>query len=206
MAGKVYFDISMSLDGFITGPNQSIENPLGEGGDRLHQWAYELESWRRPHGLAGGESNRDAEILDEAFQSAGAIVMGRRMFDHAEAPWGDSPPFHMPVFVLTHRPRDVLVKEGGTTFTFVTEGPENALAQARAAAGDKGVSIAGGAETARQFLGAGLVDELQIHIVPLLLGAGVRLFEHMGTKSIELERSRVVGSPQVTHLRYRVVK
>lgn len=202
---KVSVDISMSLDGFIAGPNAGPQKPLGEGGERLHQWVYELESWRERHGLEGGERNRDAEILEEAFSNTGAVVMGRRMFDEGEEPWGDNPPFHMPVFVVTHERREKLVKEGGTTFTFVTDGIESALQQAKAAAGDKDVSL-GGANVIQQYLKAGLLDEIQIHLVPVLLGAGNRLFEHLGAGHIELESNRVIESSGVTHLRFRVVK
>jgi len=201
--GKVTADISMSLDGFIAGPNDRPGNGLGDGGERLHQWVYKLASWREPHGLSGGETNRDSEILEEAFKNVGAIVLGRRMFDNAEG-WGDEPPFHVPVFVLTHEGREKLVKEGGTTFTFVTDGIESALAQARAAAGDKDVAIGGGANTIQQFIAAGLLDEIQIHLVPVLLGDGIRLFEQLGGEPIELEGTRVVASPDVTHLRFDV--
>jgi dihydrofolate reductase len=204
MMGKVAVDISMSLDGFIAGPNDDLEQPLGEGGERLHEWVFGLESWRERHGLPGGTTDRDAEVLDEAFRNLGAVVLGRRMFDLAQG-WGDDPPFHAPVFVLTHRGQEPLVKQGGTTFTFVTDGIESALEQAQAAAGDTDVSIAGGASTVQQYLKAGLLDELQIHVVPLLLGDGRRLFADAG--GIELERTRVVESPAgVTHIKFRVVK
>jgi dihydrofolate reductase len=200
--GNVVVDITMSLDGFIAGSNDGPELPLGHGGERLHQWVYELESWREPHGLTGGVTNQDSEILEEGLKATGAIVLGRRMFDNAKG-WGDNPPFHMPVFVLTHEARAPEVKEGGTIFTFVTDGIESALEQARAGAGDKNVSIGGGANTVQQFVRAGLVDEIQVHIAPLLLGDGVRLFEQLG-EPIELERDRVIDSPAVTHLRFRV--
>jgi dihydrofolate reductase len=202
--GKVVVDITMSLDGFIAGPNDGPELPLGEGGERLHEWVFDLASWREPHGLAGGKADRDSEVLDEAFRTVGAIVVGRRMFDNAGG-WGDNPPFHMPVFVLTHEARETETKEGGTTFTFVTDGIERALEQAKAAAGDKNVGVSGGANTIQQFLGAGLLDEMQIHIAPMLLGGGRRLFDHLETQ-IELEGTRVIDSPGITHLRYRVVK
>ena len=201
--GKVTVDISMSLDGFIAGPNDRPGNGMGDGGERLHEWVYDLASWREPHGLSGGQHNRDSEILEEASKNVGAIVLGRRMFDNAEG-WGDEPPFHMPVFVLTHEAREKLVKEGGTTFTFVTDGIESALAQATAAAGDKDVAVGGGANTIQQYLRAGLLDEIQIHLVRVLLGDGIRLFEHLGTEPIELEGTRVIDSPGVTHLRYRL--
>jgi dihydrofolate reductase len=199
---KVTSDISMSLDGFITGPSDDVSRPLGEGGERLHQWVYELASWRERHGLAGGTTNRDAEVLDEAFRNVGAFVMGRRMFNHGEKPWGDNPPFHLPVFVVTHKSRPALTKEGGTTFTFVTDGIESALKQAKAAAAGKDVSVAGGANIVQQFLKAGLLDEIQIHLVPVLFGGGRRLFEQID--KLELEPARVIESLGVTHLRYRV--
>lgn len=203
--GKVAFDISMSLDGFIAGPNDGPELPLGAGGERLHQWLYELASWREPHGLTGGKTDRDAEILDEAFKNTGASIVGRRMFDNAGG-WGENPPFRTPVFVLTHQAREPLVKGGGTTFTFVTDGIESALAQARAAAGDRDVCVMGGAGIAQQYLAAGLIDELHLHLAPVLLGAGTRLFEPLGAERIELECTRVIAAPGATHLRFRVVK
>jgi dihydrofolate reductase len=201
---KVTADISMSLDGFITGPNVGVEHPLGEGGDRLHRWVYGLASWREPHGLEGGEKNRDSEIMDETFKAAGAFVMGRGMFDSGEEPWGDNPPFHMPVFVVTHESREAITKEGGTTFTF-TDGIESAVSKAQDAAAGKNVSVAGGADVIQQLIKAGLLDEIQIHIAPVFLGAGIRLFEDMGTDQVELECTRVVESPEVTHLRYRLL-
>jgi dihydrofolate reductase len=194
--GKVTVDISMSLDGFIAGPNDSVE--------RLHEWLYDLASWRERHGLEGGKTDADAEVLDEAFKNMGAVVVGRRMFDLANG-WGDNPPFHVPCFVLTHREQEKLVK-GATTFTFVTDGIESALEQAKAAAGDKEVSVAGGANVIQQILRAGLVDEMQIHLVSVLLGEGVRLFDHIGDEQIELERTRVIESPGVTHIKFRVLK
>lgn len=198
-------DISMSLDGFIAGPEDRPGLGLGQGGERLHEWIVGLESWRQRHGLSGGQTNPDTEILDEAFANVGAIVVGRRMYENAEG-WGENPPFHMPVFVLTHHAQDLLVKDGGTTFTFVTDGFERALDQAKAAAGDKNVAVGGGANTIQQYLGSGLLDELQVHLVPIFLGGGVRLFEHLSPGQVELERTRVIDSPEVTHLKYRVVK
>jgi dihydrofolate reductase len=201
--GKVVLDITMSLDGFVAGPNDGPELGLGEGGERLHEWVFRLAAWREPHGLEGGEVNSSSEVLDESLRSAGAVVLGKRMFDNAHG-WGDEPPFRKPVFVLTHTAREPLAKEGGTTFTFVTDGIESALEQAKAAAGDKNVTVAGGANTAQQFLKAGLLDELQLHVAPLLLGGGIRLFEDVGGEEIELEATRVIDSPGVTHLRFRV--
>jgi dihydrofolate reductase len=214
---KLTLDISMSLDGFIAGPNQTRDQPLGEGGEGLHEWAVVLESWREPHGLSGGETNPDSEVVDEALRNTGATVMGRRMFSggegawaddtNADGWWGDDPPFHHPVFILTHHPREKATKQGGTTFTFVTDGIEAALEQALAAAGDKDVAVGGGANVAQQYLKAGLLDELQLHVAPVLLGDGVRLFDgHVGSGQVELECTRVIQSPAVTHLRYRVVK
>jgi dihydrofolate reductase len=214
---KLTLDISMSLDGFVAGPNQTLDEPLGKGGDQLHEWAYAAQSWRESHGLAGGEANIDSDVIEARLGDAGATVMGRRMFSGGEGPWeddpnadawwGDDPPFHHPVFILTHHAREPVTKQGGTTFTFVTDGIESALEQARAAAGDKDVVIGGGAKVAQQYLEAGLLDELQIHIAPVLLGGGVRLFEnHLGSERREIECTRVIESPTVTHLRYRVSK
>jgi dihydrofolate reductase len=201
---KVVFDITTSLDGFVAGPNDGPEHPLGEGGEKLHEWVYGLASWREPHGLEGGETGRDSDVLEEAMGNLGAVILGRRMFDLAQG-WGDEPPFHAPVFVLTHEAREPLPKKGGTTFTFVNDGIESALGQAQAAAGDKDVGIAGGANTIQQYLSAGLIDEFQIHVAPLLLGGGVRLFDQ-APADIELETTRVLESPRVTHLKFRVVK
>lgn len=156
--------------------------------------------------MTGGEENRDSELMREWFDATGAVVMGRMMYDTGEEFWGDNPPFRTPVFVLTHRPRPTLVKEGGTTFTFVTDGIHSALDQARAAAGDRNVDIAGGASTVQQYLGEGLIDELQLHVVPALLGAGLRLFEGLGTARRKLEPVRVVDTPLATHVKYRFVK
>ena len=198
--GKVTFDMSVSLDGFITGPGDGVEAPLGRGGERLHEWVYDLKSWRGRHGLPGGATGTDADVLEEAFATTGAVLMGRRMFDLGEGPWGDDPPFHNPVFVLTHEAREPLAKAGGTSFTFVTDGIESALEQARGAAGDADISIAGGANVVQQYLEAGLVDEFQLHLAPVLMGDGIRLFG----RPVELERSRVIDSPGVTHLRFGV--
>jgi dihydrofolate reductase len=195
--GKVITDMSISLDGYIAGPNDDV--------DRLHQWGYDLASWRKPHGLEGGETGRDDEVMEEYSKNVGAVVMGRRMFDLGEPHWGDNPPFHNPVFVVTHRARPTLVKEGGTTFTFVTDGIKSALAQAKAAAGDQNVSIAGGADIIQQVLQVGLLNEIQLHLIPVLLGDGVRLFDR-GADQIELETTRVMASPGVTHLKFGVIE
>jgi dihydrofolate reductase len=207
-------DISMSLDGYVAGPNQSLDQPLGEGGEGLHEWIVGLRGWREPHGLEGGETGPDSDMMAEAIRSTGATIMGRRMYSSGSGPWeddpkadgwwGDDPPFHHPVFVLTHHPRETVEKQGGTTFTFVTDGIASALEQARAAAGDKDVLVAGGAEVAQQYLQARLLDELDIHLVPVFLGGGARLFENLGPEPPELELAGTVDSPAVTHLTYRV--
>jgi len=201
---KVVADMSVSLDGFIAGPNDGVDNPLGDGGERLHEWVVPLASWRRAHGYSGGDSGPDDDLFAESVAAVGSTVMGRRMFDHAEGPWGEDPPFHYPVFVLTHRPRDPLVKEGGTTFTFVTDGVESALEQARAAAGERDVAVASG-QAIQQFIAAGLLDEIQIHLVPVLLGGGVRLFDQPGPGARQFECTRAIASSGVTHLKFRVV-
>ena len=213
--GKVIVDITMSLDGFIAGPDDNVDQPLGAGGERLHKWVYGLDAWRDPHGLSGGERNRDSEIVEETTSANGAYVMGRRMFHPASGdwgdepsigPWGEEPPFHAPVFILTHHARPALEMEGGTTFTFVTEGLEHAVALAREAAGDRNVAIAGGADVIQQALSAGLIDEIQVHVSPVLFGQGRRLFDHLGPEHIELEPLRVLDSPNVAHLKYRVLR
>ena len=206
----------MSLDGFVAGPDASLEQPLGEGGEQLHEWATGLASWRARHGLAGGEPGADDELMDETLARTGAVIMGRRMFSGGEGPWeddpnadgwwGEEPPFRVPVFVLTHHAREPLEKRG-TTFTFVTAGIEAALEQARAAAAEgRDVSVSGGASVIQQCLAAGLLDELELHLVPVLLGGGVRLFAGTGTPAPRLEIDRVVASPKVTHLRYSVMR
>jgi dihydrofolate reductase len=215
---KLTFDISMSLDGFVAGPNMRPEHGLGDGGDRLHEWAFATESFRESHGRSGGERTPDSDVLEEMLSSPGAFVMGRRMFG-GEGPWdnpawgdgpwegwwGDDPPYHRPVFVITHHEREPLHKSD-TTFTFVTDGIESALEQARRAAGDRDIALGGGADVAQQYLDAGLLDELQIHLAPVLLGGGVRLFEDLDPERVRFEPTRVIHSPAVTHLRYRVVK
>jgi dihydrofolate reductase len=211
---RVRANIAASLDGFVAGPNQSVENPLGEGGEQLHEWAFELEAWRKPHGLEGGVVNASGTVIEETLQNVGAYVMGRNMFGGSgpwgdepwQGWWGDDPPFHVPVFVLTHHAREPLPKEGGTTFHFVTDGPESALEQARAAAGDGDVVVAGGASAIQQYLKAGLLDEVQVNLVPVMLGSGTRLFDNLEGADVGLECTRVVEAPGVTHLAYRVVK
>jgi dihydrofolate reductase len=210
--GKVKFEISISLDGYVAGPNQSEEHPLGEGGMRLHEWVFKLAAWRAQHGREGGEVNASTPLVEETTRGVGAVIMGRNMFGGGPGPWGEDPwqgwwgeepPFHLPVFVLTHHERGPLTL-ADTTFTFVSDGIESALEQARAAAGDEDVSIAGGAEAGRQYLAAGLVDQLQLNVAPVLLDAGTRLFEDRAGAGLELEPTLVVDTPDVTHLRYRV--
>jgi dihydrofolate reductase len=211
--GNVNVDISMSLDGFVAGPNQTLDEPLGEGGELLHEWILATKSWREAHGKSGGEVTPDDEIARESIEAAGATVMGRRMYSggegaweddpNADGWWGDDPPFHHPVFVLTRHAREPVTMKGGTTFTFVTDGIERALDQAKAAAGDKDVTIAGGANTIQQCLRAHQVDEVRLHLVPVLLGGGVRLFDGLGNGDVALETIRVIESPNVTHLMLR---
>lgn len=207
-------DITTSLDGFVAGPNPSLEHPLGDGGERLHEWAVALEGWRERHGMEGGDANADSERLRESVDATGAVVMGRRMFSGGEGPWdadpnadgwwGDDPPFRAPVFIVTSHPRGTVAKEGGTSYTFVTDGVESAVRHARAAAGEKNVGVAGGANVVQQAFKAGLVDELRLHLAPIVLGSGTRLLEDLG--NVELERTAVIDSPGVTHLTFRVVK
>jgi dihydrofolate reductase len=207
--------ISVSVDGFVAGPDISREEPLGVGGERLHDWVTVTSSFMETHGGGGGETGVDDDVSREMFAGVGAIVMGRGMFGGTWATgdewnawqgwWGDDPPYHVPVYVLTHHAREPLTLTD-TTFNFVTDGIESAIAQAREAAGDKDVLVMGGGSTINQAVDAKLVDQLDLHLVPLLLGGGARLFDHLGAGQIKLERTRVIDSPTVTHLRYRVVK
>ena len=209
---KLRFKISISLDGFVAGPKQSVDNPLGIGGTRLHEWAFELAIFNEQHGQQGGVVNESTAVVEEQLANIGATVMGRNMFGghpgrwNATKPWngwwGDNPPFHHPVFVLTHYKREPLELEGGTAFTFVTNGIEGALEQARRAASGKDVSLAGGASAAQQYLVAGLVDEMEISLVPTLLGSGERLFASLGDNMHGLELVRTVAAPKVTHLKF----
>jgi dihydrofolate reductase len=204
--------ISVSADGYVAGPHQSPENPLGEGGEGLHEWVVRLRAWREPHGMEGGEVNASTPVVEESLANVGAEIMGRGKFGGGPGPWGDDPwpgwwgeepPFHMPVFVLTHHEREPLAL-ADTTFTFVTDGLESALEQAQAAAAGKDVAIGGGASVINQYLAARLVDELELNIVPLVLGGGARLFDGLGP-DLELEQVRAIEAPGVTHLKYRVL-
>jgi dihydrofolate reductase len=212
---KLRCDIAISADGFVAGPNQSKENPLGKGGERLHDWVVSLAAWRERHGLQGGEVNASTRVMEETAENIGAGVMGRNMFGPPgggawgdgewKGWWGDDPPYHTDVFILTHHPRDPVELEGGTTYHFVTDGIERALERARESAGGKDVRLWGGAQVIQQYLAAGLLDDLELHIVPVLLGDGARLFDNLGDAKPRLEQVRAVEAPGVTHLKYRVV-
>src|ERR687892_457323 len=211
---KVRVHISTSLDGYVAGPNQSQEDPLGEGGEDLHDWLVRLKAWRESQGMEGGEENVSDAVVREENANVGVEIMGRGKFgppqrgtwgdDPWRGWWGEDPPFHKPVFVLTHHEREPL-KLSDTTFTFVTDGIESALERAREAAGEKDVFIGGGADTINQYLAAGLIDELELHVVPLVLGGGARLFDGVGP-GLGLEQVRAIEAPGVTHLKYRVVR
>jgi dihydrofolate reductase len=212
---KLRCHISISLDGCVAGPNQSEQNPLGEGGEELHGWIVPLAAWREADGEQGGEVNESARIVEESRENIGAGVMGRNMFgpigggdwgdEQWTGWWGDDPPYHCDVFIVTHHPRDPVEMEGGTTYHFVTDGIESALEQARKAAGGKDVMLWGGAEVINQYLAAGLLDELELHVVPVLLGEGARLFDNLGDAEVQLEQVRAVEAPGVAHLKYQVV-
>lgn len=212
--GIVRFQVSVSLDGFLAGPDQSLEDPLGVGGMGLHAWMLELEAWRRSQGLDGGVVNASTPVVEAAMADVGAVVMGRNMFGGGRGPWrtdppwtgwwGEDPPYHAPVFVLTHHPREPVEMQGGTTFSFVTDGIDRALDLARDAAGERDVLLAGGADVLNQFLAAELVDRFELHVAPIILGDGERLFVEVGHPS--LEQVRVIEAPGVTHLAYRVLR
>jgi dihydrofolate reductase len=190
---KVLLELSVSLDGYVTGPDVSPEEPMGRGGEVLHEWMF--------HDRSAAESQR---FETDHFASIGALIMGRRMVDLGIGPWGEEPTFHAPVFVVTRRPADTIVKKGGTSYVFVTEGIQDALARARDAAGAQDIRINGGADIARQYLQAGAVDELRLHLVPVILGAGTRLFDDGTPPAIRLQPRAATSSPLVTHLTYEV--
>ena len=209
---KVRFHFSLSADGYMAGPDQSEEIPLGVGGEELHEWMFGLEAWRKAHGQEGGEVNASTPVVEELETGYGAVIMGRNMFGPVRGDWGaedwrgwwgDNPPYHTPVFVLTHYPRESLEMEGGTSFHFVTDGFEAAFEAARDAAGNQDVLIGGGAETAQQYLAAGLVDAFTVSVTPRMLGAGARLFENVG--DLRLEQTQAIEAPGVTHIKYRVL-
>jgi dihydrofolate reductase len=208
---KLRLSITMSLDGYVAGPEQGEDNPLGIGGMELHQWFLPLREFRETHGASGGETNASSAVVQERQANIGATIMGRNMFgpirgawpdDSWRGWWGDEPPYHHPVFVLTHHSREPLVMKGGTTFHFVTEGIEPALAHAKDAANGQDVWLAGGASVANQYLAAGLVDEIDVSIAPVILGGGERLFEGLGPGALNLEQVRSVDAPGVTHIKY----
>ena len=199
----VFADLSISLDGCIAGPNAKPGNPLGDGGERLHDWMTVLASWREAHGSSGGDRTADDDLVRHTIQRTGAHIMGRKMFDEGERVWGENAPFHTSVFVVTHRAREPWVRQGGTTFFFVTEGATAALEQAKAAAGGKDVRIAGGAQVFQQLFSAGLVDEFTLHIVPIVLGHGVRLFDGLGADHQNLEVAVARASRLTTHVTYQ---
>jgi dihydrofolate reductase len=210
---KLRCHISISADGFVAGPNQSAAEPLGEGGERLHDWVVALAAWREVHGKAGGERNASTQVMEETLENVGAGIMGRNMFgpigggawdDDWKGWWGDDPPYGYDVFVVTHHPRKSVEMEGGTTYHFVTDGIEEALILAKAAAAGRDVMLWGGGETIQQYLAAGLLDELELHVVPVLLGDGSRVFGDLRDAGITLEQVRAVEAPGVTHIKYRV--
>ena len=210
---KVTAQMSVSLDGCYAGPRFTgdgnwMTSAEAAGFFRVTRWVIDAHAWRERQGYAGGDESTNSEIIEETFAAAGAYVMGRRMFDGGEVPWGDEPPFRAPVFVVTHRPREVLERRGGTSFTFVTDGIESAIEQAKAVAGGKDVAVAGGGTLVRQVLAAGLLDQLELHIAPAVLGDGMRLLDPAlgldAKEAIELTPTRVVHAPDVTHVRYSV--
>jgi dihydrofolate reductase len=207
---KVRAEISVSLDGYVAGPDQSPEEPLGIGGERLHEWVFDTKGWRESHGREGGDEGIDSDISAAMLRDVGAVVMGRNMFGGGPGGWdpewkgwwGEEPPYHVPTYVLTHHPREPVAMAGGTTFHFVTDGVEAARDEAVEAAGERDVIVMGGASAINQFIAAGLVDELFLHVVPIVLGAGARLLEDVGQP--HLRQLEVIASPAVTHLRYAV--
>lgn len=200
----VFVSVGISLDGFIAGPNAGPDNPMGGVSHRIHEWMFQVHSWRERQQWSGGELGRDNEIANESFQRAGAYIMGRRMFDEGEVAWPDPPPFQAPVFVLTNHGREPWERQGGTTFYFVTDGIEHALEQAREAAQGRDVQISGGANVIQQYLNAGLVHDIEFHQAPVILGSGRRLLDNLDTSTAEWTIDRVVSSDYVTHIRYKI--
>ena len=204
---KVFFDVGISLDGYIAGPNRGPKNPMGDGAIAMHEWMFRTKTFRDRLQIPGaGETGGDDEIAKKLFARPGANVMGRGMFDEGEVAWPDEAPFGTPVFVLTHDVREPWARPGGTTFHFVTDGIESALTQAKAAAGAKDVRISGGAETIKQYLDAGHVDEFTLHVAPVILGEGVRLFHRLKREKLKFEQTASSASKLVTHISYRVVR
>jgi dihydrofolate reductase len=208
---KVTAQMSISVDGCYAGrrhddPTTWIDSDEAAAFFRITRWAVDTMAWRERQGVDGGQESVHSRVIDESFEAAGAYVMGRRMADGGEVPWGEEPPFHAPVFVVTHRERETLHRRGGTSFTYVTDGIESAVEQARAAAGGKDVAIAGGGTLLRQAIELGVVDELDLHIVPVVIGTGMRMLDlNLPSKEgLELQRDRVIDTPEVLHVRYRV--
>lgn len=203
---KVFFDVGISLDGYIAGPNIGPQNPIGDGGLAIHDWMFKQKSFREHLGMEGGEdNNRDNDIIDETFNRIGSNIMGYHMFVEGEANWPEEAPFHTPVYVLTHHQREPWARRGGTTFYFTNEPINAVLHKAKKNAGKKDVRISGGADVIQQYLNAGLIDEFIIHIAPMMLGRGVKLFENLNIESFSFEINNVVNSPLVTHLFYNVI-
>jgi dihydrofolate reductase len=203
---KVFFDIGITLDGYIAGPNGGAKNPLGDGGISIHDWMFKQKAFLSHLKLEGGEiNNKDSDIIEETFNRIGANIMGKRMFEEGEANWPEEAPFHCPVYVLTHQKRNPWERKGGTTFYFTDDDIHKVLEKAKKDAGKKDVRISGGANTIRQFLQAGLIDEFNIHLAPMLLGKGVRLFENIDNEKFSFQILEVINSPAVTHLKYKVV-
>lgn len=198
MAGQVIGQITMSLDGYVAGQNDSPANPMGDGGESIHDWVVRLASWRQMNGMEGGETGPDSDLLQEFTSPKGAVILGRRMFDNGFAPWGENPPYHSPVFVVTHRLQAPIEMQGGTTYYFV-DGVESALAQARAMAGEGDISIAGGGQIIQQMLRACAIDRLQVHVAPILLGGGVPLFDNGAPYAPGMVVKEIVASPHVAH-------
>ncbi|MFC7246705.1 dihydrofolate reductase family protein [Catellatospora aurea] len=196
--GKVISAMSISVDGYVGAADPEQWWPVHE---RLHGWVFGLAAWRSRQNMEGGAHTVSSDLVAEEFAGTGAYVLGRNMFDYGQEPWGEKPPFQAPVFVPTHRPREPLTRIG-TTFTFVTEGIEAALKLAREAAGDKNVFVSGGASIVQQCIRAGLLDELHLHQTPVLLGAGIRLWDDIGTDWKDLQPTRVTAADGVTHLYY----
>ena len=210
---ELRLSITMSLDGYVAGPDQSEENPLGVGGMELHEWFFPLRAFREMHGDEGGETNVSSSVVEERRANIGATIMGRNMFGGGSGPWGEDPwrgwwgedpPYHHPVFVLTHHARVPLEMEGATTFHFVTDGIESALAQAKDAAQGQDIWLAGGASVVNQFLAAGLVDEIDISIAPVIMAGAERLFQGLQRGALKLTQIRVIDAPGVTHIKYKV--
>lgn len=204
---NVFIDIGVSLDGYMAGPNAGPNNPLGDNGMAIHQWMFKQKSFLEHLGLPGGETdNPNDTLIAQIFDRAGASILGKRMFEEGEVNWPEEAPFRTPVFVLTHEVRQPWERPGGTTFYFVNDGIHSALERAKEAAGDRDVRISGGSDTISQYLHAGLVDELNLHIAPMLLGKGLRCFDHFDTSTFSLEVDTVTSAPDVTHLRYRILR